>query len=244
MSRVGRVAWTRLPSFGGRLRLLPLSILAMAVVLLVKLVSLVQMPGTPVVLSSAGRAMMPTAQAAANEEAKHEGTADAPLPGANKPAVSASHASPSPAVSAAVETAPDAAERALLTDLRARRLSLDDRARALDSREALAAAAERRLTDRIEQLSALQTRLEGLEQTRRDKEDANWRSLVKTYETMRPRDAATIFNDLDQAVLLQVLDRMKESKAAPILAAMQPERARLMTAELAKWRGRATAAQP
>ena len=48
---------------------------------------------------------------------------------------------------------------------------------------------------------------------------------------MKPRDAAAIFNDLDMPVLLQVLDRMKEAKAAPILAAMQPDRAREATTE-------------
>jgi len=35
---------------------------------------------------------------------------------------------------------------------------------------------------------------------------------------------------------LPVLDRMKESRAAPILAAMLPDRARLVTAELARLR--------
>ena len=58
---------------------------------------------------------------------------------------------------------------------------------------------------------------------------------------MRPRDAATIFNDLESPVLLQVLDRMKEAKAAPILAAMTPERARAATAQLAQWRNRVSA---
>ena len=76
----------------------------------------------------------------------------------------------------------------------------------------------------------LQKRLEALEAARKEREDASWRGLVKLYETMKPRDAATIFNDLDLPVLLPVLDRMKEAKAAPVLAAMQPERARLVTA--------------
>jgi flagellar motility protein MotE (MotC chaperone) len=129
-------------------------------------------------------------------------------------------------------------------DLRARRASLDERATGLDAREALAAAAERRLSERVEELTALQTKLEAMENTRRERDEANWRGLVKTYESMRPRDAAVIFNDLDQPVLLQVLDRMKESKAAPILAAMQPERARLATTELAKWRSRSPGGTP
>jgi len=66
--------------------------------------------------------------------------------------------------------------------------------------------------------------------------------LVKTYEAMRPRDAATILNELEAPVLLQVLDRMKEAKAAPILSAMLPDRARAATTGLAQMRSRSVAA--
>ena len=68
---------------------------------------------------------------------------------------------------------------------------------------------------------------------RRAHDDANWAGIVKVYEMMKPRDAALIFNDMDMSVLLQVMDRMKESKAALVLAAMQPDRARLLTTQLA-----------
>lgn len=142
--------------------------------------------------------------------------------------------------------APDArvseAERKALQELRARRVQLDAQAARLDEREALLSAAERRLTERLQQLSALQTKLEQLDKERHDRDEASWQGLVKTYESMRPRDAATIFNDLDSAVLIPVLDRMKERKAAPILAAMAPERARAVTAQLAQWRNRVNAA--
>ena len=84
----------------------------------------------------------------------------------------------------------------------------------------------------------MQQRLEALESDRKAHDEANWRGLVKMYETMKPRDAAAIFNDLDLPVLLPVLDRMKETKAASVLAAMQPERARQVTAELAQLRTR------
>ena len=53
---------------------------------------------------------------------------------------------------------------------------------------------------------------------------------------MKPRDAATIFNDLEMPVLLQVVDRMKDAKAALVLAAMQPDKARDLTAKLAQLR--------
>src|SRR4029077_19467569 len=94
------------------------------------------------------------------------------------------------------------------------------------------------LSARVSELQALQTRLEALEATRKQREDTSWQGLVKVYEAMKPRDAATIFNDLDMPVLLQVADRMKEAKAAPILAAMQPDKARELTARLAQLRTR------
>ena len=133
-------------------------------------------------------------------------------------------------------------ERALLLDLRSRRTELETREATLSSREAVLSSAEKRLAARVDELTALQGRLEDLEKARKDREQANWSGLVKLYEAMKPRDAAAIFNELDKQVLLQVLDRMKESKAAPVLAAMQPERARMITAMLAQLREAANAA--
>ncbi len=133
------------------------------------------------------------------------------------------------------------AERALLQDLRSRKLEIDARDRATSEREAVLSAAEHKLSERVDQLAALQTRLEGLDAERKRHDEANWSGLVRTYEAMKPRDAASIFNDLDLAVLLPVLDRMKEARAALVLAAMQPERARLVTSRLAQQRSQPSA---
>jgi flagellar motility protein MotE (MotC chaperone) len=124
----------------------------------------------------------------------------------------------------------------LLLDLRQRRQELDNRDAAVAARESLLAAAEQKLAARVTELQALQTRLEALETARKQREDASWQGLVKLYEAMKPRDAAAIFNDLEMPVLLQVVDRMKEAKAAPVLAAMQPDKAREVTTKLAQMR--------
>jgi flagellar motility protein MotE (MotC chaperone) len=126
-----------------------------------------------------------------------------------------------------------AAERQLLEDLRTRRLTLEAREQEIAAREAVLAAAERRLAQRVEELAAIQARLEALDRAAREREEANWNSLVRIYENMRPRDAARIFDELDMAVLLEVVARMKQRAVAPILAGMQPERAQKLTAELA-----------
>jgi flagellar motility protein MotE (MotC chaperone) len=189
-----------------RPRLLPLTIVALALLLLVKSAVLV-------------RAALPTEAHAAPAE-----------PVAAKPA-------PTPAtpIACAAPVVSDD-ERKLLLDLRHRSAELDARAAGLTAREGVLAAAEKRIGARVAELTSLQQRLESLNTARKARENANWQGLVKLYETMKPRDAAAIFNDLDRDVLLQVLDRMKERKAAPVLAAMQPERARQVTAELAQLR--------
>jgi flagellar motility protein MotE (MotC chaperone) len=147
-------------------------------------------------------------------------------------------AAPATSVANATPSVSDA-ERTLLLDLRRRRDALDERARQLDQRNAVLSAAQAKLAARVDELNALQGKLEALEAARQSHDSANWAGLVRVYETMKPRDAATIFDALDMQVLLGVLDRMSERKAAPILAAMQPDRARLATQMLAEMRTRA-----
>ena len=128
------------------------------------------------------------------------------------------------------------AERALLEQLRARRTELEAREQSLVSRELVLTAAERRLGQRIEELTQLQQRLEAMERTRGEREESGWRGLVRTYESMRPREAAAIFEELELPVVIQILDRMGERKMAPVIGAMRPEKARILTAELARHR--------
>jgi len=168
-----------------------------------------------------------------------------PVAATAKPAAQPSPApppvpAPSSAPEAAAKGAPPAqvsgSEMAVLQELRQRRQDLDDRTREIEARGSVLAAAEAKLDTRVAELQTLQHALEALEAARQKNDDANWQGLVKVYEAMKPRDAAAIFNDLDAPVLLQVADRMKAAKAAPVLAAMQPDRARMLTSKLAQLR--------
>jgi flagellar motility protein MotE (MotC chaperone) len=134
-------------------------------------------------------------------------------------------------------------EKALLQQLRERRHELDARANAIHDREAVLGAAEQKLDTKVGELKSLQKKLETLDAAQKQKEDAGWQSMVKLYEAMKPREAAAIFNDLSMQVLLQVMDRMKDAKAAAVLAAMTPDKARDVTSALAQMRtGRDAAA--
>jgi flagellar motility protein MotE (MotC chaperone) len=150
--------------------------------------------------------------------------------------VAAQQASPAavlPARQVAVQPAAQSGADAATAEITLHRSQIEQRERLLAQREAAEAAAEKRLTDRVGELLALQSHLQALVNDDKQHEEAKWAGLVKLYEGMRPRDAAVIFNGLDKPVLLEILNRMKPAKAAPVIALMEPENARQVTADLA-----------
>lgn len=120
----------------------------------------------------------------------------------------------------------------LLQKLAERRVQIDARAREMETREAMLAAAESRIDRKIEEFRALQATIESLVKTYDDQQGTKLQSLVKIYENMKPKDAARIFEELEMEVLLKVAERMKERSLAPIMAKMNPQRARDVTVEL------------
>lgn len=124
----------------------------------------------------------------------------------------------------------------LLQKLAERRVEIEARARELETREAMLAAAQSRIDTKIEEFKALQATIESLVKTYDEQQGTKLQSLVKIYENMKPKDAARIFEELDMDVLLKVAERMKERSLAPIMAKMNAERAREITVELDKLR--------
>ncbi len=124
----------------------------------------------------------------------------------------------------------------LLQKLSARRREINRRYREVEAREALLVAAENRIDQKISELEILRKKIEELMNQHDEEEEAQLRSLVKIYENMKPKNAAQIFEELDMDVLLEVIDRMKERKIAPILALLTPGRAKVITIELAQRR--------
>jgi flagellar motility protein MotE (MotC chaperone) len=156
------------------------------------------------------------------------------------PSLPATSAQPAPPPLAEVQPGPTTATGDTTQEVKLRRSQIDEREQRLTEREAALAATDKHLTDRVAELLVIQARLEGLENERKAHDEANWTGLVKLYEGMRPRDAAAIFNALDKPVLLEIVDRMKPAKASPVIALMEPESARQITADLAAKRIRST----
>jgi flagellar motility protein MotE (MotC chaperone) len=124
-------------------------------------------------------------------------------------------------------------ETELLGRLGERRDSLDAREKELEMRMALVEAAEKRLDERTETLKAIEARINALVDEKKASENEQFASIVAMYETMKPKEAATIFNQLDMAVLMRVAKAMNPRKMAPVLARMDPLKAKSLTAGLA-----------
>ena len=129
------------------------------------------------------------------------------------------------------------AERALLERLGQRREQLDERQRELETRENLLKAADRKLESRINELKDLEGKpggsAGGAEATAEQQQAQGLKNLVTMYETMKPKEAARVFDKLELSVLVPVVNAMNPRKMAEVLAAMSPEAASKLTVELA-----------
>ena len=129
-----------------------------------------------------------------------------------------------------------AQEIRVLEGLAERRRVLDRRESEIAMREGLLEAAENRIEAKIAEMEVIRQEVVGLVRQFDEQEEREINSLVKIYETMKPKDAARILQDLEMPVLMTIMERMKERATAPVLAAMNAGTARLVTIEMARRR--------
>lgn len=124
-------------------------------------------------------------------------------------------------------------EQQLLERLAARRTELQQYEQDLALRASIVDAAEQRIEERAATLAALEAQISSLVDQRQAMETGQFAGIVAMYETMKPKDAANIFNSLEMEVLLRVAKTMSPRKMAPILAAMDAGRAQELTVRMA-----------
>lgn len=150
-------------------------------------------------------------------------TADAAAPAANQ------CAAPTLAELAGLS----AAEVQVLQALSERREQLDARGEQYETQDELMLAAERRLDERLTELRRLETHVNDLLGQLDEAQEQRLASLVDVYQRMRAKDAATVFDGLEDDVLVQVASRMRQANLAEVMGRMEPERARALTQLLA-----------
>jgi flagellar motility protein MotE (MotC chaperone) len=126
-----------------------------------------------------------------------------------------------------------ASERAVLERLQERRGAIDDRSRELDMRESLLQAAERKVDGRINEMKDIEGRIDAGAKAEQAEADKQVRTVVVMYESMKPKDAARVFDRLKLDVLVPIATAMKPARMSEILAAMSPESAEKLTVAMA-----------
>jgi len=128
---------------------------------------------------------------------------------------------------------PSSEEMELITQLRQRREDLEAREQQLDLQEQLLASTEKRINDKISQLQELEVQIKKHLRLFEEVEEKQLDSIVAVYEKMKPKDAAPRFEALALQTQVDLVTRMKPSKVAALMENMSPQKASILTTELA-----------
>ena len=123
-------------------------------------------------------------------------------------------------------------EITILQELAERREALDIKAKEIDKRAIQLKVAEDEIDKKIKQLKEYEQKLNALINKYNQTEQENVNSLVKLYASMKPKDAARIFNTMDVDISVAILRGMKPSSSSAILSQMDAQKAQTITAEL------------
>lgn len=121
----------------------------------------------------------------------------------------------------------------LAEHLAERERALDARAAELDTREKVLEAAEARISRAAKALEAEKQAIALAGDSRARLREDELSALSSAYERMKARDAARIFDILDDDILIPVAAGMRTQALAGVLAEMSAERAKALTIALA-----------
>lgn len=127
-----------------------------------------------------------------------------------------------------------ASERAILERLQARRQEIEARQREIDIRESLLKSAEKRIENKVEEMKAVESRISATQAEQKAAEAQRMKGLVTTYEAMKPKDAARVFDRLEMGVLIEIASAIAPRKMSDIMGLMSPEAAERLTVEMAR----------
>ena len=122
----------------------------------------------------------------------------------------------------------------LLQSLIERTESLEEREQTVQARETVLAALQKKVEEREGALQKTRGEIEALLERYEGEQDGGLQQLIGIYSSIEPKRAAAIFNELDLDIVVSLLRRMPSRRVAPILAAMDAEKARRITLELSE----------
>jgi len=118
--------------------------------------------------------------------------------------------------------------------LQAAREKLDMREKKLEERQTVAKEAEDRASKRIEELTALEARIQDLLDQEKSVNDKKIKRLTAVYEGMKAAKAAPVIAQMDMEIIVKMFSRMNEKQVGKILSFLPPKQAVAISQALTK----------
>lgn len=118
----------------------------------------------------------------------------------------------------------------ILQTLARRRIEIDKREEAVSKKELVLVTAQNQVRDQMASLQKLKADIEETLKVADKAEKDKITGLVKIYESMKPKDAARIFNQMESRLLTDVVKMMNQKKISNILSHMNVSKAKEITA--------------
>ncbi len=106
-----------------------------------------------------------------------------------------------------------------------REAELNRREQELRMREETLKKMEEDIQKKFQELSALQKEIQDYRAEKASEKSGRIRSLVRIYETMKPREAANLLENMEEALVVSIISNMNTEAAASILAVMDAKKA-------------------
>ncbi len=134
---------------------------------------------------------------------------------------------PSASPAAAPATPQDALSSApnTLAYIAKKEAELKQREDAVQKKEASLAEMEKDVEKKMNDLIAAQQEVQAYRTEKEEGQSAKVKSLVKIYESMKPKDAAKLMENLDDKLVVFIVSSMTSDGAASILTNMDPKKA-------------------
>lgn len=120
------------------------------------------------------------------------------------------------------------------SSLQAAREKMDVREKQLEERQVVAKDAEERASKRIEELTALETRIQDLLEQEKSINDKKIKRLTAVYEGMKAVKAAPVIAQMDMEIIVKMFSRMNEKQVGKILSFLPPKQAVTISEALTK----------
>jgi flagellar motility protein MotE (MotC chaperone) len=111
---------------------------------------------------------------------------------------------------------------------------LRTRAEALDRQEQALKTMEADLNARVAKLQELETMLKGMLSEAKSIKEEKMRHLIDVYTNMKPKQAASVLETLDETIAVKILAGMKGRQAGEILTGVTAKKAAKLSEELTK----------